>query len=253
MKLRWLAVAACLTCGVARAQDEEDSIVKIRNDLNEIFDAKDANNNRVPPKEGDFLALIDRAWKIYDVSAGEPAEYDSLYLVMELTTYAPGKSAKVEDHWRDAIGKVQKDFVDDPRLANLVVNPPAPRGITPKETEQVLGKIKATTKSPDVKAAFEFKEIDPLVMQQSQGQLNDAETQKLVESLKRLAASYPDAKVPRYGTPYKQWVERKIYVIEHLKIGEIAPDIEAPDLDGVSFKLSDYRGKVVMLDFWGYW
>ena len=25
------------------------------------------------------------------------------------------------------------------------------------------------------------------------------------------------------------------------------------DLDGVEFKLSDYRGKVVFLDFWGDW
>lgn len=36
-------------------------------------------------------------------------------------------------------------------------------------------------------------------------------------------------------------------------IGMIAPEIEGKDLDGVSFKLSDYRGKVVVLDFWGNW
>ncbi len=38
-----------------------------------------------------------------------------------------------------------------------------------------------------------------------------------------------------------------------LKVGAVAPDIEGEDLDGESFKLSDYRGKVVMLDFWGDW
>jgi predicted Zn finger-like uncharacterized protein len=38
-----------------------------------------------------------------------------------------------------------------------------------------------------------------------------------------------------------------------LEIGNEAPDIEGEDLDGVPFKLSDYRGKVVMLDFWGNW
>jgi hypothetical protein len=31
------------------------------------------------------------------------------------------------------------------------------------------------------------------------------------------------------------------------------PDFEAVDTDGVAFKLSDYRGKVVLLDFWGFW
>ncbi|MAV37812.1 MAG: hypothetical protein CMJ59_20410 [Planctomycetaceae bacterium] len=38
-----------------------------------------------------------------------------------------------------------------------------------------------------------------------------------------------------------------------MQIGNEAPDISAKDLDGVAFKLSDYRGKVVVLDFWGDW
>lgn len=40
---------------------------------------------------------------------------------------------------------------------------------------------------------------------------------------------------------------------EALAIGQVAPEIEGPDIDGVKFKLSDYRGKVVVLDFWGDW
>jgi peroxiredoxin len=36
-------------------------------------------------------------------------------------------------------------------------------------------------------------------------------------------------------------------------IGQVAPDIEGEDVDGVRFKLSDYRGKVVALVFWGTW
>ena len=38
-----------------------------------------------------------------------------------------------------------------------------------------------------------------------------------------------------------------------LEVGNRAPDILGEDIDGVKFKLSDYRGKVVMLDFWGDW
>ena len=37
------------------------------------------------------------------------------------------------------------------------------------------------------------------------------------------------------------------------RIGQVAPEIEGEDLDGQAFKLSDYRGKVVVLDFWGDW
>jgi predicted Zn finger-like uncharacterized protein len=38
-----------------------------------------------------------------------------------------------------------------------------------------------------------------------------------------------------------------------LDVGNLAMEIEAEDIDGVNFKLSDYRGKVVLLDFWGHW
>jgi hypothetical protein len=38
-----------------------------------------------------------------------------------------------------------------------------------------------------------------------------------------------------------------------LEPGLPAPEIEGEDLDGVRFKLSEYRGKVVLLDFWGDW
>jgi len=36
-------------------------------------------------------------------------------------------------------------------------------------------------------------------------------------------------------------------------LGKEAPEIEGEDIDGKRFKLSDYRGKVVVLDFWGNW
>ena len=36
-------------------------------------------------------------------------------------------------------------------------------------------------------------------------------------------------------------------------IGKVAPEIEGKDVDGKKFKLSEYRGKVVVLDFWGDW
>lgn len=35
--------------------------------------------------------------------------------------------------------------------------------------------------------------------------------------------------------------------------GKPAKDIRGVDADGKSFQLSDYRGKVVLLDFWASW
>ncbi len=38
-----------------------------------------------------------------------------------------------------------------------------------------------------------------------------------------------------------------------LKAGDAAPEIDGEDLDGKPMKLSDFRGNVVVLDFWGDW
>ena len=41
--------------------------------------------------------------------------------------------------------------------------------------------------------------------------------------------------------------------VERFAVGAVAPEIDGVDMDGVSFRLTDYRGKVVLLDFWGFW
>jgi len=57
----------------------------------------------------------------------------------------------------------------------------------------------------------------------------------------------------RRGKPFREVAASACFQMQNLRIGMVAPDIVAPDIDGVEFKLSDYRGKVVVLDFWGNW
>ncbi|MBI2948850.1 MAG: PDZ domain-containing protein [Verrucomicrobia bacterium] len=40
---------------------------------------------------------------------------------------------------------------------------------------------------------------------------------------------------------------------EKFVLGQAAPEIEGEDVDGKEFTLSDYRGKVILVDFWGDW
>jgi peroxiredoxin len=41
--------------------------------------------------------------------------------------------------------------------------------------------------------------------------------------------------------------------VVYLKPGDTAPELAAPSLDGTTLKLSDYKGKFVLLDFWATW
>jgi cytochrome oxidase Cu insertion factor (SCO1/SenC/PrrC family) len=67
-----------------------------------------------------------------------------------------------------------------------------------------------------------------------------------------LAKDFADLADAR-GRSYAQIAEETLFEYDHLQVGMVAPDFEAIDENGQKFKLSDYRGKVVMLDFWGIW
>jgi peroxiredoxin len=59
----------------------------------------------------------------------------------------------------------------------------------------------------------------------------------------------PQAKVKTYGA----LAEAALFELRNLAVGRPAPDIEGEDVDGRRFKLSDYRGKVIVLTFSGNW
>jgi hypothetical protein len=60
---------------------------------------------------------------------------------------------------------------------------------------------------------------------------------------------YANVKTPYDGT-VGETATRELFEIRYLAIGKEAQDIEGVDQDGQQFKLSDYRGKVVLLYFW---
>jgi hypothetical protein len=110
-----------------------------------------------------------------------------------------------------------RQLVDDPESA--------------KELESSLGKG----------AVEELRKEDP------------TKTSREIEALyERVTKDYSDVKAPR-GSSLGEQAKKELYEIRFLAVGKPAPDIEGEDADGKKFKLSDYRGKVVLLDFWGNW
>ncbi len=82
--------------------------------------------------------------------------------------------------------------------------------------------------------------------------LNDArgadavQKARSIEGYRAVAAAYPDQS-------HGQRASGKVFVAERLQIGQIAPEIVGADVDGNPMKLSDFRGKVTVIDFWGFW
>ena len=79
----------------------------------------------------------------------------------------------------------------------------------------------------------------------------DEQNKKVAAYLQSVIDEHGDLKKGR--STYGDLAKRELYDLLNLQVGQKAPEIEGEDLDGIPFKLSDYRGKVVMLDFWGHW
>lgn len=73
------------------------------------------------------------------------------------------------------------------------------------------------------------------------------------ETKDHAAARLPEAAQLAGEGILRDRINAKYFETNNLQIGMVAPDIEGTDLDGVEFKLDDYRGKVVVIDFWGHW
>jgi cytochrome oxidase Cu insertion factor (SCO1/SenC/PrrC family) len=91
-------------------------------------------------------------------------------------------------------------------------------------------------------------------VQQLQGQDHLAVAAEAEALFTRAANEYADVEIPvtYYGSGGRvgEKANQELFKIRNLAVGKQAPDIEGEDQDGKHFKLSDYRGKVVLLDIW---
>jgi len=80
-----------------------------------------------------------------------------------------------------------------------------------------------------------------------------AKDKQRVELFMELDAKY--GKLKRKNSTFSQLVDAHLnpHKPEALAVGQAAPEIVGVGIDGKEMKLSDYRGKVVVLDFWGDW
>ncbi len=77
-----------------------------------------------------------------------------------------------------------------------------------------------------------------------------AKTQAM-DYFQEVSAKYADAKIQ--GFPLADQAARTMFELANLSVGSECPEIDGKDVDGTGFKLSEYRGKHVVLMFWGGW
>jgi hypothetical protein len=91
------------------------------------------------------------------------------------------------------------------------------------------------------------------VLRRGAGAASDASAEKMQQESEKLfeeaAEKYADVKTAFDGTVGRK-AKNELFDLRYLSVGKAAPEVKGTDQDGKHFKLSDYKGKVVLLDFW---
>jgi len=139
----------------------------------------------------------------------------------------------------EALSTLMRDHIKSAKMSNVVRH--LTRG--PKGGER-MAKLIEETPHRDVKG------FALLIHGESLLRKGDQRAERV---LSVVAEKYGDVSIYGGRMTAGQKATGDLFEVRNLTTGKTAPDIEGEDIDGVAFKLSDYRGKVVLLDFWGDW
>lgn len=201
---------------------------------------EEASKIKLDPKKNPALKYKPK-FKALALKLGKSKDgYEAWMMVKQLSEVtSDNKSAD------DAADAIMSKFLDSPWIGQFAATLPYSYwNLKPDQREKkitaMLLKIEASSKDPSVKASAMYGRAQ-LIGREGSG--DNAAAAKIYRDL---IAKYPK-------TDQAKRAERDIFEAENLSVGKPAPDFQATDENGASFKLSDYKGKVVVLDFWGFW
>ena len=109
--------------------------------------------------------------------------------------------------------------------------------------------LSQTAPPPNV-AEYEAS-LGPDLVRKLKGSDRESTSIQVMEAYSR-AAEY-EGKLNLGGVTHQQLADDAIFAIRHLRLGQKAQGLEGTTLDGKALSLGDYRGKVVLIDFWATW
>jgi hypothetical protein len=208
-----------------------------------------------------------RFLKLAEKNAKDPAAVDALLWVMQHVEM--GKEADtaaemiIENHLNSAkvkqslqrFAQSQSSAAEKLLRAAMKVNEVETQAVATFALAQYL---KSRAELPTLLASLDeatLKQVEGNYGKQFLEDLRKVDSEKMTKEVETLLETVEKkfAEVGVNNQPLGEQVKPMLFELRNLAVGKVAPEIEGEDLDGKKFKLSDYRGKVVALDFWGNW
>lgn len=155
-------------------------------------------------------------------------------------------------HSAKAMDLLKKHHIDNPAIGMLCLQ----LAMRDMPGGEALAKAVAEKgKSDDAKGMAYLGLGQMLLARSNRDNIADDERTRLRNEAKKDLQKVIDhyADVSAFNRKAGDWAAAVLFEAEHLSVGLPAPDLAGEDLEGEHFKLSDYRGKVVFLDFWAHW
>jgi hypothetical protein len=273
-------VFGLLSC-FEQSPEEDGPLQRIRGDYekinqkyNEALRASDNEKQReelLGVKRTHIQECVRSALRLAEIHGADSVAFDSLKWII---TGGPGYYPETGQ----ALDKIQEHHLTNKKLGLLCVHVKVFRNVYPKTAEFLRS---AMQRNPDLEvqglacltlaqvlqayAGLAKKLKDPT----SAKTIEEDWPKEIVEKLKRTdpekmireaeqlfqqtIEKYQEVKSPDDGTSLKLKAEACLFEMQRLRVGMVAPEILGIDIDGNKLRLGDYRGKVVVLEFWGHW
>jgi thiol-disulfide isomerase/thioredoxin len=222
----------------------------------------------------DVQAYAARFMAMAEAHPDDPAAVDALVRVILVDFYGA--------HWKDAIETIRTRYVTSPRIGPALMT--IAYDTTPPEVEsflravlkdnsndkvqaqaavalsdhlgRLIGEAENMREHPDrfEHAVTRFGRDEVTRMRDRDTAAMRREMESLLESVVRDYPEAPGSRSDLGDTPSPaELAARRLRSLRDLTVGKPAPEIEGKDVDGKPMRLSDYRGKVVVLTFWATW
>ncbi|MFT3878138.1 MAG: TlpA disulfide reductase family protein [Gemmatales bacterium] len=218
------------------------AVVAAQNDVNNVTDEIRKRKEQVNLENKEFKAVYDvyqkaaqearnAAQELVKVDPKSDAGFEAITFPMTIgRPKAEGLKLLAEHH-------AEKKGISR-SLNMLTYGPPSDEAVS--LLEKIIGKN--PNKLDQAQARFI---LASLIMK-------SGESKSYIQMFEELVKDFKDSEDKEVKSIVAR-AERTLFEIRSLAIGKPVPDIEGEDIEGKRFKLSDYKGKVILLVFWGHW
>ena len=246
--------------GVEALQFLKNEFKSAQRDFRDRLSKGDAAFAQLAGHTSPATVYLPKIIEIADANRGQPAEVKALVWGCNILINS-SEDQKFRYKLRTEIGnRLMKDYIQSPEILecmeHLIYSQPDPHAAA----EKILAANKNKNVQGNALLLIGQNAVREISIRSNGHRFakwcKNWSDKKLYEhaykTYSRIKDEFPD--VPYWRNENLGTIaEMQLFEFDHLGIGDEVEDIIGKDVDGLPLKLSDYRGKVVVLDFWGSW